>query len=67
MEERAIELFFKTEKPDKIILNIFFKACAQLKTKNALNLGKKVFDQLVLESKQSDNLLYSVLNMFIQL
>ncbi|CAF1125375.1 unnamed protein product [Adineta steineri] len=63
MEQRAIDLFFQIEKPNEIILNIFFNACAQLKTKNALNLAKNVFDQLVVKS---NDLLYSVLNMFIK-
>jgi pentatricopeptide repeat protein len=66
MEEQAIELFFKIKKPDKIILSIFFNACAQLKTENALNLAKKVFDQFVIKSNPSNDLLYSVLNMFIK-
>ncbi|CAF1049834.1 unnamed protein product [Adineta steineri] len=63
MEQRAIDLFFQIEKPNEIILNIFFNACAQLKTKNALNLAKNVFDQLIIKS---NDLLYSVLNMFIK-
>ncbi|CAF1052345.1 unnamed protein product [Adineta steineri] len=64
MEQRAVDLFFQIEKPNEIILNIFFNACAQLKTKNALNLAKNVFDQSIIKS--NDLLLCSVLNMFIK-
>ncbi len=47
-------------------MRIFFSACAQLKTENALILGKKVFNQLVNGSNQLDDLLNMVLNMFIE-
>ena len=66
LEERAIDLFFKTEKPDEITLTIFFNACAQAATEKALTLGKKVFDQLRIECNPSSDVLYSVLNMFIK-
>ncbi|CAF3676422.1 unnamed protein product [Rotaria sp. Silwood1] len=66
MTQRAIDLFLTIEKPDKIIFSILFNACAQLRTKDALDLGKKVFNQLPIECRQSNDLLYSVLNMFIK-
>ena len=45
---------------------MFFNACAQLKTKKALTLGKKVFNEFVIKSDQSNDLLYSALYMFIK-
>jgi pentatricopeptide repeat protein len=47
-------------------LRIFFSACAELKTGNALTFGKKVFNQLMNGSNQLDDLLNMVLNMFIK-
>ncbi len=47
-------------------MRIFFNARAQLKTENALTLGKKVFDQLVIDSNQSNDILHMVLHMFIK-
>lgn len=45
---------------------IFFNACAQLKNEKALILGKKVFDELVINLNESNDLLFMVLNMFIK-
>ena len=64
--QRAIDLFFQIKKPDEVVLRIFFSACAQLKTENALTFGKKVFNQLINDSNQLDDLLNMVLNMFIK-
>ncbi|CAF0862568.1 unnamed protein product [Adineta ricciae] len=66
LEQKAIDLFFQIDQPDEIILTIFFNACAQSKTDHALSLGKKVFRQLDPKLKQSNSLLYSVLNMFVK-
>ena len=66
MAEKAIELFSKIERPDKIILSILFNACAQLKTERALNLGKKIYFRLSDAHRQSTDLLYSVFDMFIK-
>ncbi|CAF1530896.1 unnamed protein product [Adineta ricciae] len=66
LEQKAIDLFFQIDQPDEIILTIFFNACAQSKTDHALSLGKKVFRQLDAKLKQSNRLLYSVLNMFVK-
>ncbi|CAF1431394.1 unnamed protein product [Rotaria sp. Silwood1] len=66
-EERAIELFFQIKNPCNVILRIFFNACAQLKNEKALNLGKKVFNQLDINSNQTNvDILHMVLNMFIK-
>jgi pentatricopeptide repeat protein len=66
MEERAIDLFFSIEKADNILLSIFFNTCAKLQTENALISGKKVFNQYIIESNLTNDVLYSVLNMFIK-
>lgn len=65
-EQRAIDLFFQIKKPSKAILRTFFNACAQLQTENALAMGKKVFNQLIVDSNQSKDVLHMVLNMFIK-
>ncbi|CAF1145535.1 unnamed protein product [Adineta steineri] len=40
--KKAIDLFNQIVKPDEIIINLFFNACAQLRTLEALNLVNKV-------------------------
>ena len=52
MPQRAIDLFFEIDKPNEFIFTIFFNACAQLRTKNALTMGKKVFAQLPIEYQE---------------
>ncbi|CAF3240268.1 unnamed protein product [Rotaria socialis] len=65
-EQRAIDLFFQIKKPSKAILRIFFNACAQLQTENALTVGKNVFDQLAIDSNESKDVLNMALNIFIK-
>ena len=66
MPQRAIDLFFEIEKPNEFIFTSFFNACAQLRTKNALAMGKKVFAQLPIEYQKHIYLLNAVLNMLIK-
>ena len=41
LPEKAIHLFNEIENPDDVNLILLFNACAQLKTKEALDLVKK--------------------------
>ncbi|CAF2013743.1 unnamed protein product, partial [Rotaria magnacalcarata] len=43
---KAIDLFNEIENPDDVNMIILFNACAQLKTKEALNLVKKISKQI---------------------
>lgn len=64
MPQKAIDLFLKISKPKDVILSIFFEACAQLRSVEALDSGKKVFTQLSSESLLTRRVLESILNMF---
>ncbi|CAM4844936.1 unnamed protein product, partial [Rotaria magnacalcarata] len=44
--EKAIDLFNKIENPNDVNVTILFNACAQLKTKEALDLVKKISKQI---------------------
>jgi hypothetical protein len=43
---QAIELFNQIQNPDEIVTTLLFNACAQLGTGQALNLVKKVAEQI---------------------
>ena len=42
MANRAIDLFEQIQHPNEIIINLFFNACAQVGTKEALDLIKRI-------------------------
>ena len=44
--QQAIDLFQKIKKPDQIILNLFFNACAQEGTNKALDLVKQIYEEM---------------------
>ncbi|CAF1405588.1 unnamed protein product [Rotaria magnacalcarata] len=46
LPEKAIDLFNKVENPDDVNVTILFNACAQLKTKEALDLVKKTSKEI---------------------
>ena len=46
MAEKAIQLFHDIEKPDHVIFILLFNACAQLGTKEALELLRKVSKEI---------------------
>ena len=43
---KAIELFNTIDKPNEIILTLLLNACAQIQTKESLNLVKKILSSL---------------------
>ncbi|CAF1606549.1 unnamed protein product, partial [Rotaria magnacalcarata] len=62
LPEKAIDLFNKVENPDDININLLFNACAQLKTKEALNLVKKVSKEIPKSLYSNPHLLTSLLD-----
>ena len=46
MAEKAIDLFNQIENPDEILVNALFNSCAQLETKEALAVAKKVAKEM---------------------
>jgi len=46
MAHKAIDLFNEIKSPDEICLTLLFNACAQLETKEALNLTKEISKNL---------------------
>jgi hypothetical protein len=44
--KKAIDLFYKIEKPSEVILILALNACAQLQTTEALDLVKKIASNL---------------------
>ncbi|CAF0958073.1 unnamed protein product [Adineta steineri] len=62
MPNKAIDLFNQIENPDEVILILFFNACAQLETYEALNLVKNVSSKLQKSSYSDLNLLTSLID-----
>ena len=62
MPERAIELFNQVKTPDEIIINLFFNACAQVGTKEALDLVKKTSEQMPKSFYSNNYILSSLLD-----
>ncbi|CAF0788560.1 unnamed protein product [Adineta steineri] len=62
MPNKAIDLFNQIQNPDKVILILFFNACAQLETHEALNLIKNVSSKLQKPSYSDLNLLTSLID-----
>ena len=60
MARKAIEIFNEIQNPDEIIVTLFFNACAQLQTSEALLLVKKILKQMP-KSFQSDPFLLTSL------
>ncbi|CAF0963616.1 unnamed protein product [Adineta steineri] len=62
MINEAIELFNKIKNPGEIAFTLFFNACAQLATKEALKSTEKVSKQIPESFKSSPRLLTSLLD-----
>ncbi|CAF4330360.1 unnamed protein product [Rotaria magnacalcarata] len=60
--EKAIDLFNKIENPNDVNVTILFNACAQLKTKEALHLVKKISKQIPKSFYSNPYLLTSLLD-----
>ena len=64
--KKAIDLFFTIQNPSDVTYTIYFNACARLGNNEALDLGKKVFQQLPIKYHQSNDVLISVFDMFFK-
>ncbi|CAF3141028.1 unnamed protein product [Rotaria socialis] len=62
MENEAIELFKKLKTPGEIAFTLFFNACAQLGTEEALNSIKQVSSKIVQSFQSNSRLLTSLLD-----
>ncbi|CAF2130956.1 unnamed protein product, partial [Rotaria magnacalcarata] len=62
LPEKAIDLFIEVENPDEVNINLLFNACAQLKTKEALDLVKKISQQIPKSFYSNPRLLTSLLD-----
>ncbi|CAF4062496.1 unnamed protein product, partial [Rotaria magnacalcarata] len=62
MPNQAIDLFYKIENPDKIIIMFVFNACASLGTSEALDLTKKTLEKMPKTFYSDSYILCSVLD-----
>ncbi|CAF5212278.1 unnamed protein product, partial [Rotaria magnacalcarata] len=62
LPEKAIDLFNEIENPNDINMILLFNACAQLKTKEALDLVKKISKQIPKSFYSNPHLLTSLLD-----
>ncbi|CAF3994279.1 unnamed protein product [Rotaria magnacalcarata] len=62
LSQKAIDFFYKIENPDDIHMIILLNACAQLKTKEALDLVKKISNRIPKSFFLNPRLLTSLLD-----
>ncbi|CAF2053131.1 unnamed protein product, partial [Rotaria magnacalcarata] len=62
LPEKAIDLFNEIENPDDVNMILLFNACAQLRTKEALDLVKKISKQIPKSFYSNPHLLTSLLD-----
>ncbi|CAF1265979.1 unnamed protein product [Rotaria magnacalcarata] len=62
LSEKAIALFNEIQNPDEVNINLLFNACAQLKTKEALDVVKKISKQIPKSFYSNPHLLTSLLD-----
>ena len=66
MADQALNLFEQmTVTPDDVIYIIIFDACAQLKNERAINMGKKLLDQMPQKITANQTLLTSIIHMLM--
>jgi pentatricopeptide repeat protein len=65
MPEKAMQLFSKISNPNHVIFSFLFTSCSQTGTKQALDLGRKVWFEMPSAHRQNKYVLTSALNMFI--
>ncbi|CAF0744675.1 unnamed protein product [Adineta steineri] len=63
---KAIDIFDEIKNPDEVILILLFNACSQLKTAEALNLIKNVFQQMPKFFYSNQRLLTTLFDAFIK-
>ncbi|UJR24021.1 hypothetical protein I4U23_026986 [Adineta vaga] len=66
MADKAIELFSKITHPDEIQLCLLFNSCAQLRTKQAFDFGKKVWSEMSSIHHKNEYILTSTFDMFVK-
>jgi pentatricopeptide repeat protein len=66
LAKKAIDLFNGIKNPDGIIINILFNASAQLRTDQALNLAKKVSEEMPKSFHSDPRLLTSLLDALLK-
>jgi pentatricopeptide repeat protein len=65
MAEEGIQLFSKISNPNEMILCLLFNSCSQVATKQALDLGCKVWSEMSLVHRRNKYIVTAALNMFI--
>ena len=66
MADKTIDLFSQIARPNQVIFNLLFNACAQLETLAGLNLVKQVQSKLPISSHTNVWLMTSLLDDLIQ-
>ncbi|CAF1455475.1 unnamed protein product [Rotaria sordida] len=66
MINKSIDLFHEIKDPDEVIIILLFNDCAQLATKETLNLIKKVFKEIPKDYHSNTRLLTSILDALIK-
>ncbi len=66
LAKKAIDVFNGIKNPDGIIINILFNASAQLRTDQALNLAKKVSEEMPKSFHSDPRLLTSLLDALLK-
>ena len=67
--QKAIDLFHRIERPDAVDFRVFFQACGQLGSKEALAMAKRVICQSLTQGSQKDiesRVSITILDMFIK-
>ena len=63
---KAIDLFHRIQKPDDVILNLLFNACAQLAWPQALSIVKRMISNPKRLSTDNQLLMHSLLDALIK-
>lgn len=66
MSKEAIDLYRQIQNPDQVILTLLFNACAQVKTVEALELGKQVVSRMPRAYHNDAYLTTAAFDMFIK-
>ncbi|UJR24074.1 hypothetical protein I4U23_027042 [Adineta vaga] len=66
MSEKAIELFSQTSNPDGILLCLLFNSCAHVRTKQALDFGRKIWSEMSSIHHKDKYIISSAFDMFIK-
>ncbi len=60
-----MQLFSKISNPDNVIFSLLFTSCSQIGTKQALDLGRKVWFEMPSVHRKNKYIVTAALNMFI--